>query len=67
MLQNSRTAKLKGLKKKEISSTGTSKNDKDTEVPEGKNREKNSNLWIRKQIIQIPIKIVELKVRVTIK
>jgi hypothetical protein len=42
ILQKSRIAKLKGLKIKEINSTGTSKKASAVEVLDGKNKEKNS-------------------------
>lgn len=42
ILQKSRIAKLKGLKTNEINSTGTNKKARAVEVPEGKNKEKNS-------------------------
>jgi hypothetical protein len=60
ILQKSRIAKLKGLKIYPINSTGTNKKANATEVPEGKNKEKNSNLCVLTQIIFIPIKIVKL-------
>ena len=67
ILQNNRIAKLKGLKIYKTNSTGTSKKANNNGVPEGKKREKNSNLCVFIQIIFIPIKIERLIAKVTTK
>jgi hypothetical protein len=64
---NSRIDKLIGLKKKDINSIGTNNNPSTTEVPLGKNNEKNWNLYFKIQITFIPINKKKLKKKVTIK